>query len=538
MIAPTRFDRDAAERYRREGWWADETLAQRFARAASEHGGRRVLTDGRTFTYADLEEAAAAFAGALAHRGVGSGDVVSFQLPNWWETAVVMLGLAKLGAVCNPLQMIYRQSELRFILGQCESKAIVVPGTFRGTDYGAMASEVVAGLAHGPLVVTTRARGELEFDALLDEHHTPPDTQVSPDDVLLLMYTSGTTSEPKGVLHTHNTLLRSGQDLVDLFHYGVADRVFMPSPVTHITGLLLGFIAPWLSGASTVLDDHWTPREALLEIVDEGCTFTGGAATFIRGYVDAARELGLGPDDIPLVKGPCGGSDVPPSAVRDAQEILGARFTRIYGATEGVTITGTASDRPFRLCAETDGCPLPGYELRILRPDLTEVAPGEIGDIEVRGPGNFVGYYDAALNDDCFTEDGFIRMGDLGLWDEDGHIRIQGRFKDIIIRNGENISAKEVEDILVTHPGIREVAIIAVPDPDTGERACAYVVPRAEAPTLKDIRAFLDQAQIAKQKYPEYIVVLDDMPRTASGKIQKFKLREDVRGRELELEPR
>jgi cyclohexanecarboxylate-CoA ligase len=538
MITPTRFDEEAAARYRRDGWWADVTLAQRFESAVASHGDRPVLTDGEVLTYAQLEGGASAFAGALASRGVGRGDVVSFQLPNWWETAIVMLGVARLGAVCNPLQMIYRQTELRFILAQCESKALVVPGMFRGTDYQGMANEVASELPHAPIVVATRACGATELGALLEEGETPPDTFVSPDDVLLLMYTSGTTSEPKGVLHTHNTLLRSAQDLVDLFRYGPEDKVFMPSPVTHITGLLLGFIAPWLSGAGTVLDDQWAPREALLEIVNEGCTFTGGATTFIRGYIDAARGLGLGPNDIPLVKGPCGGADVPPSVIREGQEVLGARFTRIYGATEGVTITGTASDRPFDLCAETDGCPLPGYELRILRPDRSDVSIGEIGDIEVRGPGNFVGYYDAGLNADCFTADGFIKMGDLGVWDEDGHIRIQGRFKDIIIRNGENISAKEVEDILVTHPEISDVAIIAVPDPDTGERACAYIVAHAAAPTLKDIRVFLDGAQIAKQKYPEYMIVVEEMPRTASGKIQKFKLREDVRTRELRLEPR
>lgn len=537
MIVPTHLDEKRARLYRQQGWWADETIGGRFKSTAQAHPEAVAVIDGLRLTYAEIDRAAASLASALQARGIAAGDVMSFQLPNWWESAVVLVAAAKLGAVCNPLQMIYRQRELRFILRQSASKVIFAPGQFRGTDYTAMASEVGGQLDPRPLVITVRGDGRNNFEEVLATESEPTPTAISPDDVCLLLYTSGTTAEPKGVLHTHNTLLRAGQDLVDLFRYEAADRIFMPSPVTHVTGLLLGFIAPWAVGASTVLMDHWEAEKALDAVLELGCTFTGGATPFLRGLIEATRGRGLGADDIPLRRGPCGGADVPPSVIYDAAEVLGARFTRIYGSTEGVTVTGTPLDAAFRKAAETDGQPLPGHELRIVDESGRDVSPGVAGEILVRGPSNFLGYFDPALNADTFEPGSFIRMGDLGVWDEEGSIRIQGRKKDIIIRNGENISAKEVEDLLVTHPAIQEVAIVGVPDRDTGERACAYLVARQlPAPSLQDLRSFLAAAQIARQKFPEYVIVVDELPKTASGKIQKFKLREDARGRQLRLE--
>jgi cyclohexanecarboxylate-CoA ligase len=304
--------------------------------------------------------------------------------------------------------------------------------------------------------------------------------------------------------------------------------------VTHITGLLLGFLMPWSQGAGAVLMDQWDAERALDLILDHGCTFTGGAPPFIRGLIDATRRRGLGPDDIPLTRGPCGGADVPPSLIREAADVLGARFTRIYGSTEGVTVTGAQPDQPFAFAAESDGPPLPGHEIRIVDDAGRDLPPGVSGEILIRGPSNFVGYFDPALNADCFDKDGFFRMGDLGQWDAGGCIRIQGRKKDIIIRNGENIAAKEVEDLLITHELVREVALVGVPDPDTGERACAYVVPAdGTSPTLADLCGALQAAQIARQKYPEFLVLVDALPKTASGKVQKYRLRDDARARGL-----
>lgn len=537
MIAPTRFDPARAASYRAAGAWSGETVATMFERARRSGPDRVALVDGggRTFTFGQLDAAAASFAGALRERGVGQGDVVSMQLPNWWEAAIVLIAAARLGAVLNPLQMIYRQGELRFIMRQCQSKVLVVPGAFRGTDYAAIADEVAAALDPRPIVITARGAGPNPFEALLA---APPAAIApdSPDAVCLLLYTSGTTAAPKGVLHTHDSLLRSTQDLVDLFGVTRADRVFMASPVTHITGLLLGFLMPWSQGAGSVLLAQWDAEAALDLVIEHGCTFTGGAPPFIRGLIDSARRRGLGPDDVPLARGPCGGADVPPSLIREAAEVLGARFTRIYGSTEGVTVTGTQAGAPFEHAAETDGPPLPGIEIRIVDEGGRDVPAGVTGEVIVRGPSNFVGYFDARMNADSFDADGFFRMGDLAQWDQAGCIRIQGRMKDIIIRNGENIAAKEVEDLLIEHPMVGEIALVGVPDRDTGERACAYVVSAGTcAPTLGDLCALLAAAQIAKQKFPEYLVIVDDLPRTASGKVQKFKLREDALRRPLIL---
>jgi len=284
--------------------------------------------------------------------------------------------------------------------------------------------------------------------------------------------------------------------------------------------------------------DEWTPAAALETTLAHGCTFTGGATTFIRGLLDAARERGLDAEAIPLRRGPMGGADVPASVVYAAHEELGARFTRIYGATEGVTVTGTPLDLPLARSAETDGRPLPGYELKIVLEDGSEAPAGVTGEILVRGPSNFVGYLDPRLNEEIFHEGSFITLGDLGDLDADGFLRVRGRKKDIIIRNGENISAKEVEDLLAGHPAIADIAIVGVPDQDTGERGCAYVVPRPEAGdlTLEALCAYLDTRQIAKQKYPEYLVLVDELPRTASGKVQKFRLRDDARTRNLTMQ--
>lgn len=548
-ISATRPVPDAvSEMYREAGRWADLTIAEAFELTLDRCPGDVALVDGdELLTYNDLDAAATRLAVSLARHDVQRGDVVSFQLPNWWEAAVAVLATAKLGAVANPLQMIYRHSEVRFIVEQCRSKALFVPATFKGTNYTTLAAEVAEAVTHTPVVISVRGTrdGAAGVDAVAwddfietvdtaSEGHPVLASSSSADEVVLLMYTSGTTSDPKGVLHTHNTLLRAADDLVSLFELSDADRCFMPSPVTHITGLLLGFLCQWRVGASTVLMDRWDPHDALKTLIERRCTFTGGATPFLRGYIDEARTGGLRPEDIPLERGPCGGADVPPSVIYDAWDVLGARFTRIYGATEGVTVTGSPLDDPLERAAETDGAPLPGHDVRIVDEHGNDLSAGETGEVLVRGPSNFVGYFDPSLNGSAFLDD-WVRLGDLALLDETGYVVVQGRKKDIIIRSGENISAKEVEDLLIEHPAVQDVAIVGVPDDDVGERACAYVVPADTGSNFDfaEMVRFLDQARIAKQKYPEYLVLTDGLPRTASGKIQKFRLRDDARSRSL-----
>jgi cyclohexanecarboxylate-CoA ligase len=535
VIRATHFDDSRAAWFRDGGWWADETITDTLVRCAHSFAQKAAIVDGdTTLSFATLNELTARLAGALAAHGIGRGDVVSWQLPNWWEAAVVHLATARLGAVSNPLQMIYRQSELRFVVAQAGSKALFVPHEFRGVPYAAHAQEVCEALAGRPLLVAVRGP-DCSFPALL-ERGEDERTSSSPDDVVLLLYTSGTTAEPKGALHSHNTLQRAGQDLIA--HFGIAsdDVLFVPSPMTHITGLLYGVQVPAVLGATAVLLDRWEPAVALDLVVNNGCTFTGGATPFVRGFVDAARARGMGPTDVPLSRGSCGGADVPPSLIVEADRALGARFSRVYGLTEGVTVTASPLVDLER-CASTDGRPLPGHELRIVEGN-EDVSPGAVGEIVVRGPSNFLGYLDDRLNADTFMTGSWIRTGDLGRADGAGFINVEGRKKDIVIRGGENISVREVEDLVSEHPAVADVAIVAMPDPVVGERACAYVVTRPGTDlTLPELVGFLRAKQIAPQKYPERLVILPgELPKTPSGKVQKYKLREDIR-RRLAAEP-
>lgn len=529
-LRPTQWFPDRAAQYRSSESWKDLTLAD-VMMAWDVNPGRIALVEGDSrLTNQELTGAVMSLATFLRDRGLGAGDVISFQLPNWWETAVVALAAAKIGAVVNPLQMIYRQGELRFILAQARTSALFVPGIYRGTDYTAMTSEVADSLEWGLPVISVRSDGDLELAQILESTaHETAFEPAHPDDVCLLMYTSGTTAEPKGVLHTHNTLVSATDDLIDLFELAGDDVMFMPSPLTHITGLLLGLLVPLRLGAVSVLMSEWDPEKALLQIVETQSTFTGGATPFLRGYIEVARQRRIPPADIPLVKGPCGGADVPPSVIYEAAEHLGARFTRIYGATEGVTVSGTQQSEALRRAAETDGAPLPGHEIRLTSDNGVATPTGSMGEVLTRGPSNFVGYLDSTLNQATFTEGGWIRMGDYARFDASGYLEILGRKKDIIIRKGENISAKEVEDLLSTHPALDEVAVVGIPDPSTGERACACVVIRnGFSVSLSDLCAVLERAQVAKQKYPERLEEMEMLPKTASGKIQKFKLRQIV----------
>jgi len=523
---------DAARRdaHRRAGDWLDRFVDAHLTRAVDDRPGALAVVDGGTaLTYADAGRRVAATAAGLRALGVGPGEVVSWQLPNWHEALVLHQAVLRLGAVSNPIVPIYRDREVRHMLGEARSRVVVVPESFRGFGHAAMAERLRPGLPDLEHVVVVRPErpGGLTFDALeADAGDGAADAARSPDDPALLMFTSGTTADPKGVVHTHNTLDYENRSIIELFGLGTDDVVFMASPVTHVTGLLYGLQLPAMLGVPVVLQDVWDPGRALGLLERHGCSFTVAATPFLHSLVHHPR---LAEHDLSALRVfACGGADVPSSLVRDAGERLGCHVTRVYGSTEFPTLSASAPGAPPAARAETDGAPIGGAEFRIVGDDGADLPAGEVGELLARGPELFAGYLRSGTGD--LLPDGWFRTGDLAVADAAGRLAIRGRKKDVILRGGENISAAEVEDLLFRHPAVREIAVVAMPDPVMVERACAFVVPEPGArPVLADLAGFLVAEGVAKQKIPERLELVDELPKTQSGKVQKFRLRELAR---------
>jgi len=516
--------RRAPTAYAESGIWPDVTLGSHIDEAAADAPSQLAVVDGGVrLDYAELAARIGSVAAALTAAGVGRGDVVMVELPNWWEALVAIHAVLRIGAVVNPVVPIYRDREVGFILNQARPRVVIVPHRFRGFDYVEMLQRLQDGSPEPPAVVVVRPEGSLpggfsSFEGLVG-YPGRADDAARPDDVCLLLYTSGTTADPKGVLHNHRTLGYENGSIVGLFGLGAGDTVFMPSPVTHITGFLYGVLVPPMLRVPSVLLDVWDPAAAVGLIEQETCRFSVGATPFLQGLTEAYTS----PSSLRAFL--CGGADVPPELVRRARAVLGTTVVRVYGSSEFPTFSCGGPDDDLSIAAETDGLPIGPVEGR-----LDDVDGGGVGELVVRGPDLFLGYLDDSLNADAFTAEGYFRTGDLARLGPGGAVTIMGRKKDVIIRNGENISAKEIEDLLYEHPAVREVAVVAVPDPAVGERACAFVVPVEGAePTLAELCRFLDGQRIARQKLPERMIVLDELPKTASGKVQKFVLRDRAR---------
>lgn len=530
---------DLAVLYRAAGHWRDKTIDHFVERAAELYPDTVAIIDGdRRLTFADVERESLRLAAALYDRGVRPGDVVSFQLPNSAEAVIVFHAIHRVRGVANPIVPIYREREVGFILGQAHTKVAFVPGTHRGFDHQAMYSALRERLPKLELVVTTgraSADGVVDLASLIDSA-TPELIETvralpraDPDDVCLLLYTSGTTADPKGALHSHNTLVFENSSMIETFGLNERDVVFNPSPVTHVTGVNCALILPFLLGAPVVLQDVWDPETALTSVLEENASFMIFATPFLRGLLEAATTRGVRTPSVRYII--CGGADIPDSLVTRASETLGT-VTRMYGATEGPSVTSAnRSDDPY-LRTGTDGRVLAPTEVIVSDGAGSSAATGIVGEVLWRGPDTCLGYLDASLNDEAFTADGFFRSGDLAYFDAQGGIHIVGRIKDIINRSGEKISTHDVENELSEHPAVTEIAVVAGPDPRTGERGCAFVVTRdAVDLTLEEVREFLSARGIAMQKAPESVFVVDSLPKTASGKIQKFALRDWTRDR-------
>ncbi len=488
--------------------------------------------DGSTrIDFRALAAAAERLAGGLAARGTRSGDVISFQLPNWSETLVVMLAAARLGAVANPILPIYRRRELGFILRQAGSRVLFIPGRLRDTDHRELVRELGSELPALRDVVVVRdqpAAGMLAWAEVAAAPPGPVATDASA--VALLIYTSGTTADAKGVLHSHDTLLAEARSLGPVHGITAADRVLMPSPLTHISGIVHALLVPAVFGTTAVLMERWEGGDALARIAAERVTYMVGAPTFLRDLASHPELARFDTTSLRLFS--CGGADVDPTLVRDAAARLGCVAKRVYGSTEFPTVTTTGPDDPPERRIDSEGRAIGPNEVRVVDEESAPVAPGREGEILARGPECFLGYRDASLDAEAFTADGWFRTGDLGTLDGAGYLRITGRRKDIIIRKGENISARELEDLIAAHPAVAEVAVVGVPDPAAGEIACAVVrlSAGARAPALAELTERLTAQGLSRRKLPERLEVVADFPRTASGKIVKRALRDRLGG--------
>jgi acyl-CoA synthetase (AMP-forming)/AMP-acid ligase II len=533
---PVRRSADTAARYGAAGYWRDETLADVARARTHEDPARTLLVEGeRRISRGEVWEQARRLAAFFAARGLQPGDVVSFQLPNWIESAVISLAVRLGGLIINPIPPIYREAELGYIAADCGAKLIFVPDTFRGFDHVAMLEKLRPRLPALKDVVVVRGERPSALaweDALafapLPETDLP---EAVPSAVMMAMYTSGTTGRAKGVLHSHHSFDYKVRQMAEVWGLSSDDVFFMPSPVTHITGAFWCVDMPWVCGAASVLMDVWSAEEGVRCIEANGCTVSGGATPFLQQLLEVARDHPAAVKTLRIFF--CGGTTVSPDLVKQAAAAFpNGLFFRAYGCTEmPCTTMGIRGKPQARLGAETDGEVMPPTEVKLVSPDGDgPVADGEEGEILVRGPEQFLGYLHPEDNAGAFDAEGFFRTGDLGRRVHGDYLVITGRKKDIVIRSGENISPKEVEDVLFGHPDIADVAIVAMPSPTTGEKGCAFVIPRGDAVVdLSSIRSFLTAAGLARQKFPEHLVIVADLPRVPSGKVRKDVLRDEAR---------
>ncbi len=494
----------------------------------SMRGGRR-----ETLSYRQLNILSRRIALGLVHYGISKGDIVSFQLPNWWEFAALHLACARIGAISNPVMPIFRERELSFMLSFAQTRAIFVPREFRGFDHAAMMAGLRKDLPELEHVFVLGGEGAQSFEEnfLNRRHEDEMDgpgifaaRKMGPNDVNEMLYTSGTTGQPKGVMHTANTQFANARPYAQRLGLGAKDTILMSSPLAHQTGFLYGVIMPLLIGAKVVYQDVWDAKVAAQLVQEEGVTYTMASTPFLA---DLAGTPQVRDYDISTLKiFLCAGAPIPRVLAETASKELDIIVLSGWGMSENGAVTTTQPSDPMEKVFNTDGKPLPGVEVRIVGEDGKVAPVNTEGLLQARGCSAFVGYMKKPEMHGT-DADGWFDTGDYARMDEDGYIRITGRAKDIIIRGGENIPVVEVEELLYRHPSIVDAAIVGIPDPRLGERGCAFVTLHPGSNLTFDAMVeYLKDAKLARNYLPERLEVISEMPRTASGKIQKFKLRD------------
>lgn len=521
-----------AARYHAAGHWRDRSIADLVADSIAARPDKTAVIDasGTRLSYAELDQQSSRLAGHLSTQGFAAGDVLTLHLPNWCSTAVVMLAVFKLGGVLHTAPPTYGWSDLAYVLAKCRSKAIVAAGRFRSADYSRHL-EAIAGQQPLPPICLLVGAGELAlgtpFEHALQAAPLAMAARCDPDAPAAVLFTSGTESRPKGVVHTHNTLLFGERAFAERLGLGADDACFIATPVSHATGLLHGLILNLTLGCTLVLQDIFDARRALDAMRREGVTWTVGATPFLHDTIEAIEATGTG---LPALKFfACGGAPLPEATVRLAHA-AGVTVLPLYGSTESPPHALLRPEAPLAQRWQTDGEALPGIEIATIGSDRALLEPGIEGEEVSRGPNVFIGYLDEPeLTARAIDAQGWYRSGDLAVVRADCTLKISGRIKDIIIRGGQNISAREVEDLLVEHPAVRRVALVGQPHPRLGETAVAVVVLREGAQlSLADIVEFLLQRGVSRYKLPERLVIRPDLPETPSGKIQKYLIRESL----------
>ena len=540
------FPRQAARKklfdeYRSRGLWGQASFNDILEEACTKRWpDSEFVVESRerpaTLTYRELHERGLKLAGALYGLGLHKGDVLAMEMPNWIEGCITYHACAALGVIVVPIIHIYRAKEVEFILRQSGAKVFMTPDHYRSmaVDYLAMTAEIRPRLDALEQVVVVGEEvpdGSLSF-AELEASGTDdfPHPDVSPDEPHILAYTSGTTSDPKGVVHSHNTFFSELRAIVQASGGGEEDVFMSPNPIGHIAGIYSALIAPFRCGyRKLVLVDGFDPGWMLELIAQHKVTRSGGAPIFMQVMITHPEFPNIDTSSLKLFG--VGGANVAPSLIEQADSV-GWWSMRSYGCTEHPSITmGTQSD-PLSKRAYTDGPPMLDVEIRLVGDDGKEVPLGEEGEVCSRGPDQFLGYMDPAMDAEAFDDEGWFHTGDIGKLDADGYLVITDRKKDIIIRGGENISAREVEEALAKHPKVQEAAVTPVSDAKYGEKVCAFVITRDNQElTLDEVLAHFKELGVAKQKTPERLELVTEFPRTLSGKVQKYVLRRQIDAR-------
>jgi acyl-CoA synthetase (AMP-forming)/AMP-acid ligase II len=474
---------------------------------------------GRSITFAEYHAACERAAAGVQGLGVGEGTVVSWQLPTWIESMVLVGALSRLSALQNPILPILREREVGFIVRQARSRLLVVPSVFREFDFEAMARAIAKEVEGLDVLVADRELPQGDPASL------PPAPQVTPDPaVRWLFYTSGTTADPKGAQHTDLTVAAAARGMAERLALTEEDRSALVFPFTHIGGIIWLF-AGLQTGCAHLIDETFDPVGTTEFLQREDATLAGSGTPFHLAYLKYRREhpeLEL----FPRVRAyPGGGAPKPPQLHFDVKkELGGVGIVSGYGLTESPILTMASVDDTDDVLANSEGRPTPGVDMRIVRLGGGVAGPGEEGEVRAKAPQLMKGYLDPSLDADAFDHDGYFRTGDLGRQDERGNLTITGRLKDVIIRKGENISAKELEDLLFQHPAVADVAVVGLPDPELGEYACAVVAPKDQAPSFDALCAFLLDRGLSKRKLPERLEIVDAVPRSPAGKILKRDL--------------
>lgn len=514
------------------GSWANRTLADfGYELAAADPDFVQFLSGEQRITRAALLADAEALSVGLADLGLVGGDVVSFQMPNWIEAAVINLAAAISGFVINPIVPIYRDAEVGMMLADCRAKAFIVASSFRNFDFAAMADRLRPGLPDLQHVIGVRGGSGISYESLVEAGRGRPFNRphVDPGAVKMLLYTSGTTGRPKAVLHSHNTLTRVLDRSARHWGLKASDAMVMPSPVTHVSGYANGLEMPFIAGSRTILMEAWNAADALALIEAHDAVGTVAATPFLTELAAAVVAAGTRLPSLRFFA--CGGAAVPPDVIPAANAAFeNCRAFRVFGSSEVPLVTlGYPAKEDEHLGATTDGAII-DYRVRIVDDADRDLPMGQEGEILARGPAMFMGYADEQQTRDAVTPDGYFRTGDIGCVTPEGGILITGRKKDLIIRGGENISAKEIEDVLHTHPAVQEATVVAMPHERLGEGVCAYVILNGAADAAM-LAAHVAASGLAKQKIPERFEFVEDFPRTASGKIRKDRLRADAKQR-------